>query len=64
MKIYMGNINEYSVDQLIPLVSGERALTSMKYRFGAYDSGKNDWVWKDVNLKRGVNDEVEIVVNK
>ena len=39
-------------------------VSSMKYRFGAYDSGKNDWVWKDVNLKRGVNDEVEIVVNK
>lgn len=35
MKIYIGNINEYSVDQLIPLVSGERVLTSMKYRFEA-----------------------------
>ena len=40
------------------------AVAKIKYCFGAYDSGTMEWKTKDVELHRGVNEEVKIVVNR
>jgi len=40
------------------------AVSKLKYRFCAYDSGILDWVGEDVELHRGQNAEVKLVVNR
>lgn len=41
------------------------ALSKMTYRFAVYDEGSSSepWVYKDVEVHRGVNDEVKLVIS-
>lgn len=41
------------------------AVSKMKYRFMVYDGGSSSepWVYKDVEVHRGVNDEVKLVIS-
>lgn len=40
------------------------AVSKLKYCFAVYDQGSHEWITKDVELVRGVNEEIEFVVNK
>ncbi|MBQ4394222.1 MAG: hypothetical protein II825_02845 [Paludibacteraceae bacterium] len=41
------------------------AVSKMKYRFMVYDAGSSSdpWKYKDVEVHRGVNDEVKLVIS-
>lgn len=40
------------------------SVSKLKYRFMAYDSGANKWVGQDIELHRGVNEDIKFVVNR
>ena len=40
------------------------AVSKLKYCFAVEDQGSYEWITKDVELVRGVNEEIEFVVNK
>lgn len=40
------------------------AVPKLKYCFAVYDKGSKEWITKDVDLVRGVNEDIEFEVNK
>lgn len=40
------------------------SVAKLKYSFITYDEGTFEWVQKDVELRRGVNETVVLVVNR
>ena len=40
------------------------SVSQLTYRFMVYDQSKRDWVYKDVKLRRGINDEISFEINK